>query len=137
MKNPKYTYHERYHYSPLVLEPEDWTPGEWETILKLFGMLEAERIEVYGYTLETYGIEKPRYFDSEYYRIWARFYDEDGTFRGSSVSTKFYKREGNAIRAAEKLYNDMQPDNVEWAVAREYPWTAIDKARKPRYPGKG
>lgn len=43
---------------PLILEPEDWSEAEWATILKLFGMEEAERIKVSDYVLETYGIKK-------------------------------------------------------------------------------
>lgn len=43
---------------PLILEPEDWSEAEWTTILKLFGMEEAERIKVSDYVLETYGIKK-------------------------------------------------------------------------------
>jgi hypothetical protein len=44
----------------LILEPEDWTEAEWATLLKLFGMEEAERIVVKDYILETYGIKKER-----------------------------------------------------------------------------
>jgi hypothetical protein len=43
---------------PLILEPEDWSEAEWATILKLFGMEEADRIKVSDYVLETYGITK-------------------------------------------------------------------------------
>ena len=43
---------------PLILEPEDWTPEEWEVILVLFGMKTAERIVVSNYTLETFGVPK-------------------------------------------------------------------------------
>ena len=39
----------------LVLEPEDWGEDEWLTILKLFGMKEAERIVISNYTFEAYG----------------------------------------------------------------------------------
>lgn len=39
----------------LVLEPCDWSEDEWKTIVKLFGMVEAERIVVRDYTLEAYG----------------------------------------------------------------------------------
>lgn len=47
----------------LVLEPEDWTDDEWKTILKLFGMVEAERIVVRDYTLEAYGVPTPNLSD--------------------------------------------------------------------------
>ncbi len=41
---------------PLILEPEDWSKEEWSTILKIFGMKEAERIVISNYKFETYGI---------------------------------------------------------------------------------
>ena len=47
----------------LVLEPEDWTADEWKTILKLFGMVEAERIAVRDYVLEAFGTPKPSFSD--------------------------------------------------------------------------
>ena len=40
---------------PLVLEPDDWTEAEWKTLLKLFGMKEAEVIMVHDYTMRSYG----------------------------------------------------------------------------------
>ena len=46
-------------YEPLILEPEDWTPAQWETICKLFGMFNAERIKVSGYSLEAFGMPMP------------------------------------------------------------------------------
>ena len=42
----------------LILEPEDWTKEEWDTILKLFGMKSAERIVVSKYVFEAFGIPK-------------------------------------------------------------------------------
>ena len=42
----------------LILEPEDWTKEEWDTILKLFGMKSAERIVVSEYVFEAFGIPK-------------------------------------------------------------------------------
>ena len=42
----------------LILEPEDWTEDEWETILKLFGMEEAEKIEISNYKIRALGIKK-------------------------------------------------------------------------------
>ena len=42
----------------LVLEPEDWSESEWITILKIFGLQEAERIVISNHKLEAYGIEK-------------------------------------------------------------------------------
>lgn len=47
----------------IVLEPCDWTEDEWKTILKLFGMTEAERITVKDYTLEAYGTPTPIFSD--------------------------------------------------------------------------
>ena len=46
---------------PLILEPEDWQPGEWATLCKLAGNLppqDTERIVISGYTLETYITQK-------------------------------------------------------------------------------
>ena len=46
---------------PLILEPEDWQPGEWATLCKLAGHLppqDTERIVISGYTLETYITQK-------------------------------------------------------------------------------
>lgn len=42
----------------LILEPEDYTEDEWKTILKIFGMEEAERIVVSNYTFEAFGRKK-------------------------------------------------------------------------------
>lgn len=41
--------------SQIILEPEDWSPEEWATILKIFGMKEAERIELADYYIRVYG----------------------------------------------------------------------------------
>ena len=43
---------------PLVLEPEDYPGDEWATILKIFGMEDADRIVISDYKFEAYG--KPR-----------------------------------------------------------------------------
>lgn len=43
---------------PIILEPEDWTGSEWETICRIFGMKTADRIVVSDFTLETYGERK-------------------------------------------------------------------------------
>ena len=45
-------------WEQLVLEPEDWTEDEWKTILKLFGLENAERIMISDYTLKAYGMKK-------------------------------------------------------------------------------
>lgn len=45
-------------HEPLILEPEDWIAAQWETICKLFGMDNAERIKVSGYKLEAFGLPK-------------------------------------------------------------------------------
>lgn len=39
---------------PLILEPEDWSDSEWQTICRLFDMKTADRIVVSDFTLETY-----------------------------------------------------------------------------------
>ena len=42
---------------PLIFEAEDWSEEEWGTILKIFGMKEAERIIISGYRFEAFGEE--------------------------------------------------------------------------------
>ena len=39
----------------IILEPEDWSPEEWKTLLKLFGMEEAEQIVLSSYEVKAYG----------------------------------------------------------------------------------
>lgn len=51
---------------PLILEPEDHTEEEWSTIIKIFGMSEAERIVLSGYTLEAYGVPESVVSDEEW-----------------------------------------------------------------------
>ena len=51
---------------PLILEPEDWTDDEWETLCKLFGMKKAERIKVSDYVLEAWGEEKINISDEDW-----------------------------------------------------------------------
>lgn len=51
---------------PLILEPEDWTDDEWETLCKLFGMKKAERIKVSDYVLEAWGEEKTNISDEDW-----------------------------------------------------------------------
>lgn len=43
---------------PLILEPDDWDTDEWNTILKLFGLEEAEKIEIRSYDFEALGLRK-------------------------------------------------------------------------------
>ncbi len=45
----------------LILEPDNWEPGEWATLCKLMGHLppkDTERIVISGYTLETFVSKK-------------------------------------------------------------------------------
>jgi hypothetical protein len=44
----------------LVLEPEDWTPEQYQAFLDIFGLKEAERIVINEYKLEVYGTEKEK-----------------------------------------------------------------------------
>ena len=39
----------------LILEPEDYTEDEWNAILKIFNMKEADRMVISDYTFEAYG----------------------------------------------------------------------------------
>ena len=48
-------YEKRILDEPLILEPEDWSNSEWQTICRLFGMKSADRIVVSSCVLETYG----------------------------------------------------------------------------------
>ena len=41
----------------LILEPEDYAEDEWNTILKIFNMKEADRVVISDYTFEAYGVE--------------------------------------------------------------------------------
>ncbi len=46
---------------PLILEPDDWEPGEWATLCKLAGHLtpqDTERIVISGYTFEIFTKER-------------------------------------------------------------------------------
>jgi hypothetical protein len=51
---------------PLILEPEDHTEEEWATILKIFGMKEADRIVLSDYTMEAYGVSESVVSDEEW-----------------------------------------------------------------------
>lgn len=44
-----------YSHDQIILEPEDWSPEEWATILKIFGLKEAERIELTEFTVNAFG----------------------------------------------------------------------------------
>ena len=58
---PKNRYIYEYHFQDwdqLILEPEDYTEDEWKTILKVFGMEEAERIVISNYRFEAWGRKK-------------------------------------------------------------------------------
>ena len=44
----------------LVLEPEDWTPEQYQAFLDIFGLKEAERIVINEYKLEVYGTAKEK-----------------------------------------------------------------------------
>ena len=65
--DPEKRYYRKHITEPLILEPEDWTEEEWQVILKLFGMKDAERIMLRDYHFEAYGIRKkdPDYDDLE------------------------------------------------------------------------
>lgn len=52
-------YEKQILHEPLILEPEDWSNSEWQTICRLFGMKAADRIVVSNCVLETYGEKQP------------------------------------------------------------------------------
>lgn len=47
---------------PLIIDREDWTSAEWETLLTLFGLRDADRIAISNYKFEVWGewSTKPR-----------------------------------------------------------------------------
>ena len=53
------------------------------------------------------------------YHIWYRVY-ENGKIVSSGMSLKSYKRKGNAINAAKKMYGDKP--HITWVVSRTNPW---------------
>lgn len=55
MENTGMEYICRQEKESLILEPEDYPGDEWSTILKVFGMEEAERIVISDYKFEAYG----------------------------------------------------------------------------------
>lgn len=66
MENTDMEYICRQEKEPLILEPEDYPGDEWSTILKVFGMEEAERIVISDYKFEAYGRTRKCYFDGTY-----------------------------------------------------------------------
>lgn len=44
----------------LVLEPDDWSPEQYQAFLDIFGLKEAERIVINEYKLEVFGTEKEK-----------------------------------------------------------------------------
>lgn len=42
----------------LVIEPEDWTTEQYQAILDIFGLDDAERIVITEYKIGAYGREK-------------------------------------------------------------------------------
>ncbi|MEY8333080.1 hypothetical protein AALB53_08250 [Lachnospiraceae bacterium 47-T17] len=42
----------------LVLEQEDFSEQEWDTVLKIFSMKKADRIVLSDYTFEVFGVPK-------------------------------------------------------------------------------
>lgn len=42
----------------IILEPEDWTEGQWATFLDVFGLIEAERIVISDCGVEVMGTPK-------------------------------------------------------------------------------
>ena len=53
------------------------------------------------------------------WKVWFKWFDEDGNQIGAGVYRYEYKYKGNAVRAANRLFNE--PD-CEWVVSQENPW---------------
>ena len=56
--DPEKRYYRRHIVEPVILEPKDWSEEEWLVFLKFFGMEYAERIILWDYHFEAYGIRK-------------------------------------------------------------------------------
>lgn len=54
---------------PLILEPEDHTEEEWATIIKIFGMKQADRIVLSSYTLEAFGVQENIVTEEEWDKV--------------------------------------------------------------------
>jgi hypothetical protein len=61
-----------------VLELEDWSEAEWATILKLFGLSEAERIVLQDYKVQAYGIPNRKFSNLMRRRCHFCEYDQVG-----------------------------------------------------------
>ena len=58
------------------------------------------------------------------WKIWFKWFDENGKQIGASVYNYEFKYKGNAVRAAKRLFDE--PD-CEWIVSQENPWNTEKK----------
>jgi len=54
------------------------------------------------------------------WKIWIKYFDDEGKLCGMGYYWKFYSRKANAERAAKQRYSD--PRRFEYAVAQSCPW---------------
>ena len=53
------------------------------------------------------------------WKIWYRTFEPSGCCSGTGVVLQHYKRKGNAINRAERLFGGK--DYIQWVVSQEYP----------------
>lgn len=54
------------------------------------------------------------------WRIWVKYFDEEGNMTGIGCYWRFYERKGNAERVAKKRYGCSKM--FQYAVAQTCPW---------------
>lgn len=54
------------------------------------------------------------------WRIWVKYFDEEGNLTGYGYFCRFYKRKANAERAAKRQYGDSSM--FQYVVAQTCPW---------------
>lgn len=54
------------------------------------------------------------------WRIWVKYFDEEGNLTGYGYFWRFYERKANAERAAKRQYGDS--NMFQYTVAQTCPW---------------
>lgn len=65
-----------------------------------------------------------KFFETEYWYIWMKYYDLAGTEIGEGVHPTPYKYKGSATRRAKQLWGDNP--QVKWIVSQTNPWVNED-----------
>lgn len=97
---------------PLILEPEDWTAAEWDTLLKLFGFRDADRITISDYKLEAWGE-----WDDE---------REASDMPGNYLKDWSIVVVNNVMRVCGRVYNDRKRRFTNGEVITTSPIVQID-----------